>query len=90
MVEGRMLLIPSTECRAIAEYKLAEAGRDKTHRRRLINAAEGWLFLAGQLRRLEKSFEACAGVTPSSGRPIRRLGSSRRLGLAGGNIISRE
>jgi hypothetical protein len=52
-----MLLITSTECRAIAGKKLAEAGRDKRHRRRLTNAAEGWLFLAGQLRRLEETFK---------------------------------
>jgi len=51
-----MLFLTSTECRAIAEKKLAEAGHDEQHRKRLINAAEGWLFLAGQLRRLEKSF----------------------------------
>jgi len=51
-----MLLLTSTECRAIAEKKLAEAGHDKRHRKRLINAAEGWLFVAGQLRRLERSF----------------------------------
>ena len=50
-----MLHITSTECRAIAEKKLAEAGRDKRHRRRLTNAAEGWLFVADQLRRLEES-----------------------------------
>jgi hypothetical protein len=43
------------ECRAVAEEKLAEADRDKRHRKRLITAAEGWLVLAGQLRRLEKS-----------------------------------
>jgi hypothetical protein len=54
-LEGRMLLITSAECRAIAEKKLSEAGRNKRHRRRLTNAAEGWLFVAGQLRRLEKS-----------------------------------
>ena len=28
---------------------------DEKHSRRLTNAAEGWLFLATQLRRLEKS-----------------------------------
>ena len=39
----------------MAEEKLAEADRDNRHRRRLITAAEGWLFLASQLRRLEKS-----------------------------------
>jgi hypothetical protein len=47
--------LTSTECRAIAESKLAEAGRDERHRKRLINAVEGWHFLAGQLKRLEKS-----------------------------------
>jgi hypothetical protein len=52
-----MLFLTSTECRAIAEKKLAEAGHDERHHKRLINAAEGWLFLAGQLRRLEKCFE---------------------------------
>jgi len=51
-----MLFLTSDECRAIAEQKLAEAGRDERHYKRLIDAAEGWLFLAGQLRRLEKSF----------------------------------
>jgi hypothetical protein len=45
----------SAECRTLAEEKLAEADGDKRHRRRLVTAAEGWLFLAGQLRRLEKS-----------------------------------
>jgi hypothetical protein len=39
------------------EKKLADAGHDERHRKRLLNAAEGWLFLADQLRRLEKSFE---------------------------------
>jgi hypothetical protein len=51
-----MLLITSTECRTIAEKKLAEA-RDTRHRRQLTNAAEGWLFLAAQLRDLEKSLD---------------------------------
>jgi hypothetical protein len=52
-----MLFLTSNECRAIAENKLAEAGHDERHHKRLINAAEGWLFLAGQLRRLEKSLQ---------------------------------
>jgi len=56
-LEKRMLLITSTECRTIAEKKLAEASRDTRHRRRLANAAEGWLFLAGQLKDLEKSLD---------------------------------
>ena len=45
----------SAECRTLAEEKLAETDRDVRHRRRLITAAEGWLFLASQLRRLEKT-----------------------------------
>jgi hypothetical protein len=56
-LEKRMLLITSTECRTIAEKKLAEASCDARHRRQLTNAAEGWLFLAGQLRDLEKSLD---------------------------------
>jgi hypothetical protein len=49
------MFLTSIECRAIAEEKLAEAGRDERHRKHFITAAQGWLFLAGQLRRLEKS-----------------------------------
>jgi len=49
----------SAECRAIAEQKLAEAERDTRRSRRLIAAAQGWLILASQLRRLE------AAVRPS-------------------------
>jgi hypothetical protein len=56
MIGGRVSLT-SAECRTMAEEKLAEAGRDKRHRKRLITAAEGWLFLASQLRRLEKTLE---------------------------------
>jgi hypothetical protein len=49
------MFLTSVECRTLAEEKLAEADRDKRHRRRLITAAEGWLVLASRLRRLEKS-----------------------------------
>ena len=49
-------MLTSAECRALAEQKLAQAERDLRHSRRLINAAEGWLILAGQLRRLEATF----------------------------------
>ena len=49
------MFLTSAECRTLAEEKLAEADRDVRHRRRLITAAEGWIFLASQLRRLEKS-----------------------------------
>jgi hypothetical protein len=49
------MFLTSAECRTLAEEKLAEADRDNRHRKRLITAAEGWLFLASKLRRLEKS-----------------------------------
>jgi hypothetical protein len=49
------MFLTSTECREIAEKKLAEADRDGRHRKRLITAAEGWLFLASQLKRVEKT-----------------------------------
>jgi hypothetical protein len=49
------MFLTSVECRTLAEEKLAEADRDKRHRRRLITAAEGWLVLASRLRRLEKT-----------------------------------
>ena len=38
-----------------AEEKLAQAQRNDRNRRRLITAAEAWLFLAGQLRRAERA-----------------------------------
>jgi hypothetical protein len=39
-----------------AEQKLALAERDERHRKRLITAAEAWLFLASQLKRVEANF----------------------------------
>jgi len=46
-------MLTSAECRAHAEKKLAQAEHDDQHRNRLITAAEAWLFLASQLRRVE-------------------------------------
>jgi hypothetical protein len=46
-------MFTSAECRAKAEEK-----RDPRHSRRLIDAAEAWLFLADQIRRLEAPNEA--------------------------------
>jgi hypothetical protein len=46
-------MLTSAECRAQAEAKLAQADHDHTHRRRLLTAAEAWLFLAYQLGRVE-------------------------------------
>jgi hypothetical protein len=47
----------SDECRAQAEEKLVQAQRDDRNRKRLITAAEAWLFLASQLRRADAVFE---------------------------------
>jgi hypothetical protein len=44
----------SGECRAQAEEKLAQAQHDDRNCKRLIAAAEAWLFLASQLRRTER------------------------------------
>jgi hypothetical protein len=46
-------MFTSAQCRVRAERKLAQAEHDDRHRKRLITAAEGWLFLADQMRRLE-------------------------------------
>jgi hypothetical protein len=46
-------MLTSIECRAQAEKKLAQANQNPQHRRRLITAAEAWLFLASQLGRAE-------------------------------------
>jgi len=54
-VSRRSAMLTSAECRAQAEQKLAQAERDERHRKRLITAAEAWLFLAGQLRRAERA-----------------------------------
>jgi hypothetical protein len=43
-------------CRAIASQKLAQAAHDHRHRRRLINAAEAWLFLASKLSAEDTAF----------------------------------
>jgi hypothetical protein len=42
-------MFTAAECRSIANQKLAQAEHDDRHRRRLINAAEAWLFLAYRL-----------------------------------------
>ena len=46
-------MFTSAECRAMAEQKLAQADRGEGNRKRLITAAEGWLFLASKLREEE-------------------------------------
>jgi hypothetical protein len=50
---GGTPMFTSAECRAMSEQKLAQAEHDDRHRNRLITAAQGWLLLASQIRRLE-------------------------------------
>ena len=69
-------MFTSAECRMRAEQKLAQADHDNRNRKRLITAAEGWLFLASQLRRLEGAFENDE-VVPE-GRPKTRVETKAR------------
>jgi hypothetical protein len=50
----RRAMFTSAECRAIAEEKLAQAGRaGEGNRKRLVTAAEAWFFLASKLPEAE-------------------------------------
>jgi len=39
----------AAQCRAKAKEKITQATQDKRHRRKLLSAAEAWLFLAERL-----------------------------------------
>ena len=69
-------MFTSAECRGMAERKLAQAEDDHQHRRRLITAAAGWLFLASKLREIEAALPTDDVVTsgPSASR-VRIVGS---------------
>jgi hypothetical protein len=56
-------MLTSAECRAQAEQKLAQAEHDDRNRSRLITAAEAWLLLASQLRRVEAALSNNEVVT---------------------------
>ena len=43
----------AAECRAKALEKILQAEQDKNHRRKLLSAAEAWLFLAERLDELD-------------------------------------
>jgi hypothetical protein len=43
----------AAECRAKAKEKITQATQDKRHRRKLLSAAEAWLFLAERLDELD-------------------------------------
>jgi hypothetical protein len=55
----------SAQCRERAKQKLAQAERDKRHSRRLIDAAQAWLLIASNLRRME-----VRALRVPSGRPL--------------------
>jgi hypothetical protein len=63
-------MFTSAECRAMAEQKLAQAEGDDQHRRRLLTAADAWLFLASRLREIE-------GALPTAD-VVRTLSESRK------------
>jgi hypothetical protein len=48
----------AAECRAKALEKIRQATQDKRHRRKLLSAAEAWLFLAERLDQLDSVAEA--------------------------------
>ena len=48
----------AAECRAMALEKIRQATQDKRHRRKLLSAAEAWLFLAERLDQLDSVAEA--------------------------------
>jgi hypothetical protein len=47
-------MFTAAECRAKALEKIMHAKQDHRHRRKLISAAEAWLFLAEALDRLDR------------------------------------
>ena len=60
-----MLMFTAAECRAKALEKIMQAKQDKRHRRKLISAAEAWLFLADRLDQLDR-FDAAYGIDGDS------------------------
>jgi hypothetical protein len=48
-------MFTSAECQAQAEERLARAELEEWNRRRLIAAAQAWIYLARQMRRVEAS-----------------------------------
>ena len=48
-------MLTSSECRAQAEEKMAQAEREPPNQERLRTAAQAWIILAVQMSRLEAS-----------------------------------
>ena len=60
-------MLTSSECRAQAEEKIAQAEREPPNQERLRTAAQAWIILAVQMSRLEASMKG-TGKKPSKGR----------------------
>jgi hypothetical protein len=48
-------MLTSAECREMAKQKLIQAEHEPQRRTRLLAAAQGWLALENELRRLEQT-----------------------------------
>ena len=73
-VTEEILVFTSAECRAQAEQKLAQAQRDDRNRKRLIAAAEAWLFLASQIRPAKAAFPDDEAVAKRRAKRVKASG----------------
>jgi len=48
-------MLTSAQCQAKADEKFAQAKREPRNYKRLLDAADGWVILAGIMTRLEAS-----------------------------------
>ncbi len=63
-------MLTSTECHEMAKQKLEQAEHEPQRRARLLTAAQGWLVLESELRRLEASVVPRKASRRSSRREI--------------------
>jgi hypothetical protein len=61
-IDGPDHMLTSIECRSQAEEKITQAEREPRHRTRLLTAAQAWLILAGQMRRLEATISGTGEI----------------------------
>jgi hypothetical protein len=61
-IDGPDYMLTSIECRSQAEEKIRQAERQPRHRTRLLTAAQAWLILAGQMRRLEAAISSAGEI----------------------------
>jgi hypothetical protein len=57
-------MLTSSECRAQAEEKIAQAKRELPNQERLRIAAQAWLILAVQMSRLEAGMRDTGKISP--------------------------